>query len=289
MNTNQTILIAGGGIGGLTTALFLHQAGYDVKVFESVREIRPLGVGINILPHAVARLYKLGLKDALLATGIQTEQLAFFTRHGARIWSEPRGIAAGYPVPQFSIHRGDLQMILLNAVIDRIGAENVLTGHHLADFEQDDGGVTARFIDRKTGETVGSYRGAVLIGADGVMSRVREIFYPDEGAPSYSGIFLWRGITESTPFLGGKTMVMIGHNTIKAVIYPVSKVADENGRSLLNWVADLPVPMKLPPQKEEWNRQAQNMDFVKNYLDWQYPWLNVYKLFKNTENIYEFP
>lgn len=289
MTEKSQILIAGGGITGLTTALFLHQAGIPVKVFESVRDIKPLGLGINLLPHAVKRLYSLGLQDALDATGIRTKELAFYTKTGALIWGEPRGLDAGYDVPQYSIHRGDLQMILLQATLERLGAENVLTGHHLASFEQDDKGVTAHFIDKNTGESIGSYKGDVLIGAEGVMSSVRAHFYPDEGMPVYSGLMLWRGAVETHSFLTGGTVAMIGHNTLKAVVYPISKKAAERGKALVNWVAERPIPMDLPPEKEDWNRAGQLSDFVDHFESWQFNWLNVPKLFRDTEKIYEFP
>lgn len=289
MSVQQQVLIAGGGIAGLTAALFLQQAGIPVKVFESVQDIKPLGLGINLLPHAVARLYKLGLANELDATGIHTKELNFYTKRGALIWSEPRGLGAGYDVPQYSIHRGDLHMVLLNAAKERLGEENILTGHHLAGFEQDDNSVTARFINKNSNKTIGSYTGDILIGAEGVMSTVRGMFYPDEGMPVYSGLMLWRGAVESESFLSGRTMIMAGHNTVKAVIYPISKKAADDGRSLLNWVAERPVPMDLPPQKEDWNRKGNLNDFIDHFTEWQFNWLNVPEMFRKTETIYEFP
>lgn len=289
INKELQVLIAGGGIGGLTTALYLHRAGISVKVFESVHNVKPLGVGINIQPHAVKRLFALGLQDQLDATGIRTARLSFYSKRGSRIWTEPRGLDAGYGVPQYSIHRGDLQILLFNAVIERIGQENVLTGHHLAGFEQGDDGVTAHFINRRTGESVGSYRGNVLVGAEGIMSQTRQTFYPNEGVPVYSGLVLWRGIVETEPYLDGQTMIMVGNSQRKAVIYPVSKKSKDEGKSLVNWIAELPVPMDLPPQKEDWNRPGNKADFEDYFKSWNFPWLNIPKLFNITESIYEFP
>ncbi|MEZ4678118.1 MAG: FAD-dependent monooxygenase [Caldilineaceae bacterium] len=261
MQPSKPVLIAGGGIVGLTTALFLHRAGIPVQIFESVREIKPLGVGINLLPHAVARLYKLGLEAPLAATGIKTKALSFYSSRGSRIWSEPRGLDAGYPVPQYSIHRGKLQMLLLNAVRERLGDATVHTDHALASFTQDDNSVTAQFVDRN-GNGVGSYQGAALLGTDGVMSQVRAHFYPDEGAPDYSGLILWRATVEAEPFLDGRTMVMIGNNKMKAVVYPISQEAHAWGSLADQSYSRVAVPMDLPPKKEDWNRIGRLDDFI---------------------------
>src|SRR5215813_12913211 len=170
----MTVLIAGGGIGGLTLALSLHQIGIPAKVFESVTELKPLGVGINVLPHAVRELIELGLMDELTAAGVRTKELAYFSKHGQPIWSEPRGLDAGYKWPQFSIHRGALQQILLDAATERLGQENILTNHHLKGWTETASGIRADFIDKATGHAVGSYDGTLLIAADGIHSAVRE-------------------------------------------------------------------------------------------------------------------
>src|SRR6201985_2827115 len=163
----MTVLIAGGGIGGLTLALSLHQIGVPAKVFESVSELKPLGVGINVLPHAVRELIELGLLDKLDAAGVRTRELAYFSKHGKPIWSEPRGIEAGYKWPQFSIHRGTLQQILLDAAVERLGSENILTSHHLSDWSETSDGGRAGFLDKATGKSAGSPDGALLIARCG--------------------------------------------------------------------------------------------------------------------------
>src|SRR6478672_1767909 len=179
----MTVLIAGGGIGGLTLALSLHQIGVPARVFESVSELKPLGVGINVLPHAVRELIELGLHDVLDASAVRTKELAFFSKHGKPIWSEARGIEAGHKWPQFSIHRGRLQQILLDAATERLGAANILTSHHLSGWSETSAGVRADFIDKAPGQPVGSHDGALLIAADGFHSAVREKLYPVEGPP----------------------------------------------------------------------------------------------------------
>jgi len=219
----MTVLIAGGGIGGLTLALSLHQIGVPARVFESVPELKPLGVGINVLPHAVRELIELGLHDRLDASAVRTHELAYFSKHGKPIWSEPRGIEAGYKWPQFSIHRGTLQQILLDAAIERLGRENILTSHHLTGWTETTDGIRAEFIDRATGKSAGSHEGELLIAADGIHSAVREKLYPREGPPIWNGRILWRGITTSDAFLTGRTMIMAGHEMLKFVCYPISR------------------------------------------------------------------
>ena len=228
------VLIIGGGIGGLTTALSLEAAGIDVEVFEQASTIEALGVGINLQPNAVRELTELGLGDELKSVAIETSTLTYYNRLGQAIWSEPRGLAAGYAWPQYSIDRGDLHMILLAAVRARVGAHSVLTRHKLVSFEQTSGDVTANFIDRATGKPLPSHKGDVLIGSDGIHSAVRAHLYPGEGPPVSSGRIQWRVVVEAEPFLDGRTHVTIGSRNRRAVIYPISEKARQRGRSLIN-------------------------------------------------------
>src|ERR1700730_3543505 len=218
----MAVLIGGGGIGGLPLALSLHQIGISAKIFESVSELKPLGVGINVLPHAVRELIELGLHDRLDAAGVRTKELAYFSKHGKPIWSEPRGIEAGYKWPQFSIHRGTLQQILLDTATERLGPENILTSHHLSDWTETSSGVRADFVEKATDKSAGSYDGALLIAADGIHSAIRETLYPQEGPPIWNGRILWRGTTAGDAFLSGRTMIMAGHEILKFVCYPIS-------------------------------------------------------------------
>src|SRR5690242_20857394 len=105
------VLIIGAGVGGLTLALELHRRGIACRVFEAAPEIRPLGVGINLLPHATKALGALGLLPALEKVSIETQEAAFFNRFGQLIYREPLGRRAGYEWPQLSIHRGELQTV----------------------------------------------------------------------------------------------------------------------------------------------------------------------------------
>jgi 2-polyprenyl-6-methoxyphenol hydroxylase-like FAD-dependent oxidoreductase len=285
----MTVLIAGGGIGGLTLALSLHQIGVPCRVFESVVELKPLGVGINVLPHAVRELIELGLHDQLDASGVRTKELAFFSKHGKPIWSEPRGLEAGYKWPQFSIHRGVLQQILLDAATARLSADNILTSHHLSGWTETPNGVRADFIDRATGKPTGSYDGTLLIAADGIHSAIREKLYPQEGPPIWNGRILWRGITTSDAFLTGRTMIMAGHEILKFVCYPISKAPDASGKFQINWVAERHMPPTYQWRREDYNRTARLEEFLPWFENWAFDWLDVPGLIRNCPHAYEYP
>ena len=285
----MTVLIAGGGIGGLTLALSLNQIGVDCRVFESVAELKPLGVGINVLPHAVRELIDLGLMDKLDAAGVRTKELSYFSKQGKPIWTEPRGIEAGYKWPQISIHRGILHHILLDAVKARIGEDSVLTSHHLASFTVTPDGVSATFIDKATGEDAGTHHGTLLIAADGVHSAVREKLYPQEGPPLWNGRILWRGITESDKFLSGRTMIMAGHEILKFVCYTISNAPLPNGKYYVNWVAERHLPPSYKWRREDYNRTANLDEFLPWFEDWQFGWLDVPGLIRNCPHSYEYP
>ena len=242
----MAVLIIGAGIAGLTTALSLHQIGVEARVFESVETIEPLGVGINTLPHAVRELTELGLADKLAATAIPTAELAYYSKQGKLIWTEPRGRAAGYNWPQFSIHRGTLQMLLLEAARERLGADHIVTGHPLVGWEDTGDTIRASFINRRSGEKVEA-RGELPPAADGIHSTVRGTLYPDEGAPVWQGAILWRGVTRGPSFLSGRTMAMIGHEHQKFVCYPIS-----NTEPMVNWIAELKFKSDYQWRCEDW-------------------------------------
>lgn len=286
--TKPKILIVGAGIGGLTTALCLHQAGFDVQVYESVSQIKPLGVGINLLPHSVRVLTDLGLADNLAAMAVETQDLRYFNKHGQLFWEEPRGRHAGYLWPQFSVHRGDFQYLLYKHVRQLIGPEAVRAGHHLASFEQTNEVVIATFINRETGDVVAQDTGIALIGCDGINSVVRAQLYPQEAGPRFSGNVLYRGTTVMPPFLTGRSMVMIGHLKQKMVVYPIREV-DESGRQLINWVANLRESDDSQTEVRDWNRQADQQRLVNIYQNWQFNWLDVPAMIGGSKAVYEFP
>ena len=278
-------MIVGAGIAGLTMALSLHAAGIDVVVYESVPDIRALGVGINLQPNAVRELIELGLGDALAGTAIETAELRYYNKHGQLIWSEPRGLAAGYLWPQYSISRGDLQMILLNAVKQRIGADNVLTGYHFLSFEQDGSGVTASFIDRGSDGELPLQRGDILIGCDGIRSTLRSQLYPDEGMPVSSGYVQWRGTIEAEPFLNGRTNAIIGFSGCRGVVYPIGKGAA--GRTRINWLTVLR-NQSASGVPSTWNHTASKDRFFHLFKDWNFGWIKFADLICDTSEIFEF-
>ncbi|KRE11554.1 salicylate 1-monooxygenase [Bosea sp. Root483D1] len=225
-------LIAGAGIGGLTTALFLHRAGIEVEIFERADEVRELGVGINMLPHAVGLLAELGLMDALDAAGIRTRELIYANRFGQIVWRELRGIDAGHAVPQFSIHRGRLLGLIHQAVIERLGQDVIRTGCSVMGFEQKGSKVTAFLSEARNARQAS---GDLLVGADGIHSTVRAKLYPNEGPPIWNGVILWRGETRWPQWRDGRTMAIAGGNHAKFVFYPIGDDPDDPGMRLTNW------------------------------------------------------
>jgi len=284
----MTVLVAGAGIGGLTLALSLHQAGLPVKVFETSSEIRPLGVGINLLPHAVRELDELGLLPRLDRLGIRTAELAYYSKRGQLIWSESRGEAAGYRWPQFSIHRGKLQMLLLEAAQECLGVEKILTGRHLDAWQETDDGLCVSFLDKKSGTQYGDAEGKLLIGADGIHSSLRRQLYPEEGPPIWNGAILWRGTARAAPYLTGRSMIMAGHEFQKFVCYPITAPAAD-GKATINFIAERKFAADHAWRREDWNRRGDPADFLPQFEDWTFDWLDVPALIRSAEAIYEYP
>jgi 2-polyprenyl-6-methoxyphenol hydroxylase-like FAD-dependent oxidoreductase len=281
------VLISGAGLGGLSAALSLHAAGIEVRVVEAARELWALGVGINILPHATRELVELGLADELAATGIPTKELISHDRFGSRIFVEPRGLAAGYRWSQYSIHRGELQMMLLRAVRYRLGTDAVRTGLAVERFENSDARVSVELRDRRTGRLVVE-SADVLVGADGINSAVRTQLHPEEGPPIWNGIHLWRGLTETEPFLGGRTMILSGANPL-VVVYPVSRAAEQRGRSLVNWGVGVRLGQPTHAPLGDWHNLGGVDDVLPHVADRSFDWLDVPALVRAAPRIWEYP
>jgi 2-polyprenyl-6-methoxyphenol hydroxylase-like FAD-dependent oxidoreductase len=280
------IIIVGGGIGGLTLALALHAANIPCRIFESAPEIKAVGVGINLLPHATRELARLGLEPELAKVAIETGDATFFNRFGQLIYQEPLGRSAGYDHPQFSIHRGDLQIVLLDAFRARAGHGRIVTHHHCLGVDQDEAGVTVTFSDGPNGSARSIVRGRAAIACDGINSAIRKQLFPDEGEPRYSGVNMWRGVTRWKPILSGASMVRAGwlsHG--KMVIYPIRAVGPD-GLQLVNWVAEIETQKY---RKRDWNREGALEDFIGPFADWHFDWLDVPALIRAADRVLEFP
>jgi len=283
----KDVIIIGGGIGGLTLALTLHRAGIPCRIYELAQEVKGLGLGINVLPHATKELAALGLEDALAGVAVTTREALFYNRYGQLVYSEPCGRHAGYDTPQFSIHRGDLQTVLLEACRQRIGADRIVTGWRCARAEQDGDGATVHFTATATGEALPPQRGSLVVSCDGIHSVLRKQFYPDEGDPIYSGVNMWRGATWWKPFLTGESFVRAGWlESGKMIIYPIRNQRDAQGRQLISWVGEFYTPKY---KRRDWNRAGELNDFIHVFEDWKFDWLDVPGMIRNTETILEYP
>lgn len=281
------VIIVGAGIGGLTTALLLQQRGIDCEIYEKVRVLSQQGVGLMLLPHATKVMAELNLLDELDAVGVQIERTYFRTRHGQNVWDEPRGLAAGYDVPQFALHRGYLQRVLLEAVEKRLpGALHLDAAFH--DVEHTANGVVAQF--RRADGSIIKARADALVGADGIHSAVRHHLHPEEGAPRWSGLMLWRGSVEWPTFLDGRTYINTGAMDAKFVCYPMAS-GSRPGIQLTNWatVRRRADPGGAPPAKEQWDREAQLTDIQEHLKVFTIPEVDIEALVRATPTFWEFP
>ncbi|MES9535756.1 MULTISPECIES: FAD-dependent monooxygenase [unclassified Actinomadura] len=283
---NARIVIAGAGIGGLTAALALHAHGLEATVLEAVPEIRPLGVGINIQPAAIAELTSLGFGDALAEIGIATREHRYLDRAGTLLWTEPRGVAAGHPSPQYSLHRGELQMMLLTAVRDRLGPDAVRAGARVTGFAQDAGGVRVHVRDRAGRRS--TIHGTALIGADGMDSAVLSRLHPDRTAVSAAGIHMWRGLTELDEFLDGRTMILANDEAgARLVAYPCSARHARQGKVLLNWVCL--VSSAAADASGDADGSGRLKDVLPHFSSWDFGWLSVPDVLTRSGRILQYP
>lgn len=280
------VAIVGGGICGLSLALNLHRQGIPCRVYERAPAVKELGVGITLLPHAMREFTALGVAETLQAHGIENRESCFFNRFGQLIYREARGRFAGYEYPEVGIHRGRLQTILYQAVLDRLGPESVCTGHHCTGVEQDDAGATVAFTDPAGARTLPAVRADVVIACDGINSVIRRQFYPND-AVAFGGINTWRGVTRRKPILTGRTYMRIGSIlTGKIVIYPIVDDVDGSGTQLINWMAEI---KQDTWEKNDWNRTGDLASFFPIYKDWRFDWLDVAALIRDADQILEYP
>ena len=279
------VVIIGAGIGGLTLALMLHQAGIPFRVYEAAPAIKPVGVGITMLPHANKELTALGVIDAMKQAGVVAKESCFFNRFGQFVHKEPVGSFAGYEWPQIQIHRGDLQQILYRALIERAGPDSVVINHRCVRVVDGADCAMAEFVDMTSGTALPPVLARAIVAADGIHSVVRKQFFPDEGGPIYSGVNMWRGVTIAKPYLTGQSYMRAGwlsHG--KMVIYPIRNHAD--GTQLINWVAEIETPRH---DRQDWNKAGKLDDFIAAFEDWHFDFLDVPALIRGAGEILEYP
>lgn len=282
------VLIAGGGIGGMATALTLHQLGVPCIVLESVAELAPLGVGINLQPNAVRELYDLGIDDTLLDTiGIQAREWALVGRNGNDVYSEPRGLRAGYRWPQYSVHRGQLQMLLYRTVRERLGPDAVRLGHRVVGYRHEEHGVVA-LVETRDGQRR-ELRGSLLIAADGLHSPVRAQMHPNQPPIQWGGAIMWRGTTPGVPIRSGASFVGVGSLRHRVVLYPISPPDAATGLATINWIAEITVDNAGGWRQGDWNRRAELSEFIHHFEGWNYGWLDVPAMLRGAREVFEYP
>ncbi|HYA73707.1 MAG TPA: FAD-dependent monooxygenase, partial [Roseiarcus sp.] len=287
--TDNLVIIAGGGVGGLATALTLHQIGVPCVVFEAVREMRPLGVGINLQPNAVRELYDLGVgADALDRVGAPAKEWALVGLNGAEIYSEPRGLLAGYKWPQYAVHRGQFHMLLHDKAVARLGPGVVRLGSRVTGYRENaDGGVTA-LVEHADG-SLSEMRGALLIGADGIHSAVRAQMHPDQPPIHWGGAVMWRGAAWAKPIRTGSSFVGLGTHRHRMVIYPISHPDPQTGPAMINWIAEVTMDSAEGWKQRGWFRQVRVGDFIQYFTNWIWDWLDVPALIKQADSAFENP
>jgi 2-polyprenyl-6-methoxyphenol hydroxylase-like FAD-dependent oxidoreductase len=201
MTSGERIVVVGAGIGGLTAAIALRRAGFDVAVYERAEALRPVGAGLTIQPNAVLALRRVGVDEAVENTGAHLRAGELFRADGTQLTRLTRetseAVTRQVGAPLVGIHRATLHGILLDA----LGRERVHLGRTCTGYTQGEGEVTVRF---EGGEAVGA---TALLGADGLRSTVRRQLLGD-GEPVYAGYTCWRGISPSLcgvePDFGGE-------------------------------------------------------------------------------------
>jgi 2-polyprenyl-6-methoxyphenol hydroxylase-like FAD-dependent oxidoreductase len=288
--TQSPVLIAGAGIGGLSVALTLQQIGVPCLVFESVADLKPLGVGINLQPNAVRELFELGFGPEVLdQIGVQTKEWALVGLNGNDVYSEPRGLLAGYRWPQYSVHRGKLQMLLYQAALERLGAGVIRTGVKVTGYRNhaDGKGVTA-LLESRDGER-SEVAGSLLIAADGLHSAVRKQMHPAQPPIQWGGAIMWRGVTRGKPIRTGASFVGLGTHRHRVVFYPISQADPHTGLADINWIAEITVNNTGGWPDGDWNKKVKHADFMHHFQQWNYDWIDIPAMLLGAEDVYEYP
>jgi 2-polyprenyl-6-methoxyphenol hydroxylase-like FAD-dependent oxidoreductase len=287
----RPVLVAGGGIAGLSVALTMHQIGVPCVVLESVRHLEPLGVGINLQPNAVRELYELAIgPDQLGAIGLQTREFVLVGLNGKEVYAEPRGLHAGYKWPQYSVHRGGLQMLLYRTVLDRLGSGAVRTGMAVTGYIPDDDGEGIRALVETTDGQRLEIEGSLLIGADGLHSAVRAQMHPGQPPIQWGGAIMWRGTTPGVPIRTGASFVGLGTHRHRVVFYPISEPDTSTGLATINWIAEITVDNRNGWGDGDWNRKVEDIDrVIDHFRDWHYEWLDVPAMLRGADEMFEYP
>jgi len=288
--TQSPVLIAGAGIGGLSVALTLQQIGVPCLVFESVADLKPLGVGINLQPNAVRELFELGFgAEALDKIGVQTKEWALVGLNGNDVYSEHRGLLAGYRWPQYSVHRGKLQMLLYQAALERLGTGVIRTGVKVVGYRNHaaGSGVTA-LLETRDGER-SEVAGSLLIAADGLHSAVRQQMHPAQPPIQWGGAIMWRGVTRGKPIRTGASFVGLGTHRHRVVFYPISQADPHTGLADINWIAEITVNNTGGWPDGDWNKKVQHADFMHHFQQWNYDWIDIPAMLLGADDVYEYP
>ena len=286
----RPVLVAGGGIGGLSVALTMHQVGVPCVVLESVRHLEPLGVGINVQPNAVRELYELAIgPDQLGAIGLQTREFVLVGLNGKEVYAEPRGLHAGYKWPQYSVHRGGLQMLLYRTVLDRLGSGAVRTGMAVTGYiHDDDGGGVRALVETPDGQRL-EIEGSLLIGADGLHSAVRAQMHPGQPPIQWGGAIMWRGVTPGVPIRTSASFIGLGTHRHRVVFYPIARADPVTGLAPINWIAEITVDNSGGWTSGDWNRRVDVASFIHHFEDWNYDWLDVPAMLRGADAVFEYP
>ncbi len=280
------VLIAGGGIAGLTLALTCHQVGVPAQVFESAQDLRPLGLGINLQPNAVRELYDLGLEQELASIGVPIREWALASSNGIDVWTEPRGLDAGHRWPQYAVHRGELAMMLYRAVLDRLGPDAVLDGQKVTGYVHATNGAR---VDVSNSDATTTVDARLLIGADGLHSAVRARMFPGDGGPRWGGKVLWRGVAQAPPIRSGSAFLVVGNSQQRFATFPISVPDPDTGLQTQNWIAEQTFDRRRGWRRADWNTRVSIDEFIGDFEDWQFDWLDVPALVRSSAIVFEYP
>ncbi len=285
--SDTQVIIAGGGIGGLAMALTLHQIGVDCIVVEASREMKPLGVGVNVQPNAVRELFDLGISaEDMDKIGVPAEEWALVGLNGKEVYAETRGELAGYKWPQYAVHRGEFLMLLYRVVQDRLGADAVRLGTKVTGYTKTPDGVTAHLTGADG--TQSNLTGTLLIGADGIHSAIRAQMHPDQPPIHWGGAVMWRGTVRAKPLRTASSFVGLGTHRHRMVIYPISNT-DADGTALINWIAEVTQDNADGWQQDGWFKPVEIADFIHHFEGFQYDWLDVPAMLCEADCSYQNP